>query len=199
MYETIKTADIINNYLCYKLPAYKDINEDINEMYKKIDLLKKKQLKESVKNVETIMKIKIKINHLNLELEQVIRDTTDNVSFVDIVKKNTIKFRVLIHIFKDDIKHFLINKKTRNYIEQIILDTVNSVINNQLDKSPRVADFIFMQILQTLCKILSKIKYKTDNLQQEIQKIENIIKKTPNFVGGSKSSSIIKYKIKYIY
>ena len=105
MSETIKTADIINNYLCYELPAYKDINEDINEMYKKIDLLKKKQLKESVKNVETIMKIKIKINHLNLELEQVIRDTTDNVSFVDIVKKNTIKFIVLIHIFKDDINH----------------------------------------------------------------------------------------------
>ena len=40
MSETIKTADIINNYLCYELPAYKDINEDINEMYKKIDFLK---------------------------------------------------------------------------------------------------------------------------------------------------------------
>jgi len=190
-------SNIINNYLCRQLSYNKNYhNLEIDNEFKKINSLKEKHqiLLQKKNNLENIMKNNIKINHHSINLNKLIYKSENNYeSLDDFVKQNKIKFRVLIHIFKYHIqKYFLKKNNIQNYTEQLILDTVTSVIDKQLDKAPSISSFGFVQLINSLCKILSKIEYKFD-LLKKIKDTENMILQYPQFVGGSKNIYTINY------
>ena len=187
--------NIVNNYLCKQISYNKtSLNLKINEVFKKINLLKKELEQIYIKNnLENIMKIKIKINHYNIILDKMIYHSENNFnSLDDFVKKNKIKFRVLIHIFKHQIQTYFIKNKIKNYLDQLLLDTVNAVIDKQLEKAPSISNHVFYQLIDNLCTILSQIKY-SGNLQKKIKSIESTILKYPLFVGGNRNFYNIKY------
>jgi len=189
--------NIINKYLCKQLSYNKNsYNENIDKLFKKINLLKNNYEKLLLKNnLENIMKIKIKINHHNIQLNKIIYKSENNyLSLDDFVKKNKIKFRVLIHIFKCHIQKYFIKHDIKNYAEQLILDTAIAVIDKQLDKAPSISSFGFVQLIETLCNILSQIKYNFD-LTKKIKQTEELILKYPLFVGGNRNIYTINYTL----
>lgn len=188
-------SNIINNYLCRQLSYNKNShNLEIDNEFKKINSLKEKhKILLQKNNLENIMKNNIKITHHNIHLNKLIYKSENNYeSLDDFVKQNKIKFRVLIHIFKYHIQKYFLKNDIQNYTEQLILDTVTSVIDKQLDKAPSISSFGFVQLINSLCKILSKIEYEFD-LLKKIKYTENMILKYPQFVGGSKNIYTIIY------
>lgn len=187
--------NIVNNYLCKQISYNKtSLNLKINEVFKIINLLKKELEEIYIKNnLENIMKIKIKINHYNIILDKMIYHSENNFnSLDDFVKKNKIKFRVLIHIFKHQIQTYFIKNKIKNYLDQLLLDTVNAVIDKQLEMAPSISNYVFYQLIDNLCSILSQIKY-SGNLQKKIEHTESTILKYPLFVGGNRNIYTINY------
>ena len=190
-------VNIINKYLRKQLSSNnKSYNENIDKLFKKINLLKS-DLKRLIfkNNLENIMKIKIKIYHHNIQLNKLIYESENNyLSLDDFVKKNKIKFRVLIHIFKCHIQKYFIKHDIKNYAEQLILDTATAVIDKQLGKAPSICSLEFVKLIETLCNILSQIEYNFD-LSKKIKQTEDLILKYPLFVGGNRNVYNINYTL----
>ena len=142
------------------------------------------------------MKIKVKINHFKLDLDKLIYKSEHEYSSInEFVDKNKLKFRVLIHIFKKHIQKYFSKNSINHYTEQLILDTANAVIEKQLGKSPNISNVCFIQVIEKLCYILSKIKYNPNKLKDQILHIENKISNNCNFVGGNRNTYNINYTL----